>query len=136
MPFVEWEERYLLGVEQFDAHHKHLVDLLNRAYEMFVLNEIADEKLQEILDALTEYASYHFDQEESWMCEVNYPKQIEHMLEHKRFIYKLHELNKQLKDDKSALSLEIVSFLRRWLLEHILSADAKYAVFIGTSASR
>lgn len=130
MPIVEWEEKYLLGVEQFDAHHKHLVGLLNKVYEMFLLNDVAEGKLQEILDSLAEYANYHFDQEESWMCEVGYPRLEEHILEHKRFIYKLYELNRQFKEDTSYLTLEIVSFLRRWLLEHIMSADAKYSVFI------
>jgi hemerythrin len=130
MPFVEWEDRYLLGVEQFDAHHKHLVDLLNKVHGMFLLNEVATEKLQEVLDSLAEYATYHFDQEESWMREVGYPKMDEHILEHKRFIYKLFDLNKQFNNDKSSLTLEIVCFLRRWLLEHIMNIDAKYGVFI------
>ena len=133
MPFVEWEERYLLGIEQFDLHHKHLVDLLNDVYDMFLSKEVDDDKLKGILDSLTEYANYHFVLEESWMSQVGYPKQEEHVLEHKRFIYKLFELNKQFTDDKEYLTLEIVSFLRRWLLDHILNVDAKYGAFIRKS---
>jgi hemerythrin len=97
---------------------------------MLLLPEVADGKLRQILDSLSEYANYHFDQEESWMREVCYPKQVEHMLEHERFIYKLHDLNRQLNADTPNLTLEIVSFLRRWLLEHILNVDAKYGAFI------
>jgi hemerythrin len=130
MPFVKWEERYLLGVEQFDDHHKHLVDLLNQVHGMFLSNEVAEGKLQEILDSLEEYANYHFDQEEGWMREVGFPKLEEHILEHKRFIYKLYDLNKQFNDNNACLTLEIVTFLRRWLLEHIMNVDAKYGVFI------
>ena len=130
MPLVVWDEKYLLGIEQFDTHHKHLVGLLNEAYEMFLLKDVDDEKLQGILNALAEYANYHFDLEESWMSQVDYPKRQDHEVEHKRYIYKLYDLNKQFSDDKSVLTLEIVSFLRRWLLEHILNADAKYGAFI------
>jgi hemerythrin len=130
MHFVEWEDKYLLGIEQFDVHHKHLVDLLNEAYEMFLSRREDDGSLRELLDSLAEYASYHFDLEESWMHQVSYPGEQGHVLEHKRFIFKLYELNRQLKDDKAHLTLEVVTFLRRWLLDHILNADAKYGAFI------
>ena len=130
MPFVEWETRYLLGIEQFDAHHKHLVDLLNQVYQMFLSKDAGDGELLRILDELAQYSDYHFHLEESWMGQVGYPKQMDHVLEHKRFIYKMYELNKQFKEDKANLTLEIVSFLRRWLLDHILNADAEYGRFI------
>ena len=130
MPFIEWGDKYLLGVEQFDVHHKHLVGLLNEVYDMFLSKDVCDENLERILDSLAEYANYHFDLEESWMRQVGYPWQEEHVLEHKRFIYKLYALNKQFNDDKSLLTVEMVTFLRRWLCEHILSADARYGAFI------
>ena len=83
-----------------------------------------------MLESLADYSNYHFNLEESWMGQVGYPKQNEHMLEHKRFIYKLYEFNKKFKEDKANLTLEIVSFLRRWLLEHIQNDDAQYGAFI------
>jgi hemerythrin len=130
MPFIEWEKKYLLGVEQFDLHHKHLVDLLNEAYEMFVSGVVDDIALKKILDALSDYANYHFDLEENWMRQVNYPKLDAHILEHTTFKFKLFELNKQFENDRAYLTLEIVSFLRRWLLDHILNSDAKYGAFM------
>lgn len=130
MPFIEWEAKYQLGVEQFDLHHKHLVDLLNDAYDMFVSGKVEGGELLRILRELTEYSNYHFNLEENWMGQIGYPKYREHALEHKRFIYKLHEFNKQFKEENSDLTLEIVSFLRRWLLDHILNVDAEYGAFI------
>jgi hemerythrin len=130
MPFVAWEQKYLLGIEQFDVHHKYLVDLLNEIYQMFLSKEADAAELERVLAALSEYSKYHFDLEESWMMQVNYPKHKEHVVEHQKFVYKLFELNKQLATDKSQLTLEIIVFLRRWLLEHILTADAKYGAFI------
>ena len=97
---------------------------------MFLTKQANEGDLHKILESLTDYASYHFDLEESWMSQVGYPKQEDHVLEHKRFIYKLYDLNKQFTDDKSFLAMEIVTFLRRWLLDHILNADAKYGAFI------
>ena len=79
---------------------------------------------------MAEYTTYHFSLEETWMRQLNYPKQDEHILEHKKFIYKLFELNKQFREDTSYLTLEIVSFLRGWLLDHILNTDAEYGAFV------
>jgi hemerythrin len=58
------------------------------------------------------------------------PKYREHVLEHQRFIYKLHDFNKQFNEENSDLTLEVVSFLRRWLLDHIQNVDAEYGAFI------
>jgi len=130
MPFVQWEDKYLLGIDQFDEHHKHLVDLMNEVYEMLLSGESEEGELHRILDSLARYATYHFSLEETWMRQLNYPKQDEHILEHKKFIYKLFDLNKRFREDTSYLTLEIVSFLRGWLLDHILNTDAEYGAFV------
>ena len=132
MPFVQWEAKYQLGVEQFDVHHKHLVDLLNQAHQMFLERQGDDQLLKDLLVSLTEYAGYHFELEETWMKQVEYPKFEEHLVQHKSFIYKLCELNSIFNNDRENLALEVIVFLRHWLLDHILKADAKYGAYVRT----
>ena len=130
MPFVEWDDKYLLGIEQFDVHHKHLIELLNKIYEMLLSGECEDGELQSVIDSLAEYATYHLTFEENWMSQLIYHKQEEHSLEHKEFVIKLMELNNQIREGKTYLTLETVSFLRAWLMDHILNTDAEYGAFI------
>jgi hemerythrin len=130
MPNVEWEDKYLLGIEQFDEHHKYLVGLLNEVYEMFVSGQNGDGEVMRILDSLAEYATYHFTLEENWMRKLDYPKREGHFLEHERFIRRLSEFNQHFRDGTANLTLEMVSFLRGWLLNHVLTIDAEYGAFI------
>ena len=127
---VEWGDQYLLGIEQFDEHHRHLFGLLDGVYQLFGSRTSGDGELVRILDSLAEYATYHFTLEESWMRKLGYPKQEEHLLEHERFARRLSEFNQHFKDGTAHLTLEILSFLRGWLLNHILKIDAEYASFI------
>jgi len=130
MAFVAWEQKYEMGIEQFDVHHRHLVDLLNLLYERYATHQDDDLSLREAVCSLTEYADYHFGLEESWMQQVHYPEYAEHVLQHKQFIFKLVDFNHLYRTEKEHLALEMVSFLRRWLLDHILHADGKYGAFM------
>jgi len=130
MAFVEWDPKYELGVEQFDLHHRHLVGLLNELYERYATLKDDDAILRGAVSDLTEYADYHFSLEESWMQQVAYPGYDEHVLQHKQFIFKLVEFNRLYRTEKEHLALEIIAFLRRWLLDHIVQADGKYGAFI------
>ncbi|GFO68065.1 hypothetical protein GMLC_16440 [Geomonas limicola] len=130
MTFVEWEPKYQLGVEQFDLHHQHLVGLLNELYDKYATHKDDDALLRDAVSNLTEYADYHFTLEESWMLQVEYPAYDEHVLQHKQFIFKIVEFNHLYRTEKEHLALEIIAFLRRWLLDHIVQADGKYGAFI------
>ena len=75
MPIVEWNDSFLVGVEPFDEHHKHLVDLLNRSYNELE-HDAPLESYGELLDELSDYVSYHFVREELWMMESSYFRYI------------------------------------------------------------
>ena len=36
MQLIVWKERFVLGVQQIDEDHQHLVGLLNRAYDNLI----------------------------------------------------------------------------------------------------
>lgn len=129
MPIVEWNESFLVGVEPFDEHHKQLVELLNRSYTELVYDAPL-ESCGELLDELSDYVSYHFVAEELWMMENSYPRYEEHIAEHNNYIKQLQEFQKDYKQGRTETSLEVFTFLRRWLVEHILKSDAEYGRFI------
>jgi len=131
MPIVEWNDRFVLGVQQFDEHHQHLVGLLNSAYDDFTADASA-ESVDAILDELVDYATYHFAVEEHWMREQSYPDVAEHAEEHERFVGRLTQMMKDLRQNKNLLMLEVITFLHNWLIEHILKVDAEYGRYIAT----
>ena len=128
MTFLEWDPGFELGIHEFDEHHKHLVDLLNMTYDGFVGKAERDE-LGAVLDALIDYAAYHFAAEEHWMELQSYPGLLQHREEHARFCTRVVEIQKDFHQGKANLSLETLQFLNDWLFNHILKTDAEYGRF-------
>lgn len=122
---LKWDDKYLLGVPQFDEHHHHLVRLLNKTYKEFTTAD-PEESLGGILEELADYASYHFAAEEAWMKENGYPKLMEHRAEHDKFSRRVVELRTDFARGNTNRSLEVIAFLKDWLTNHILTVDTDY----------
>lgn len=128
MPFMEWSEKYELGITKFDDDHKQLVNLLNRTYRSFTDGAKQDEIMM-VLDELCDYATYHFSAEEHWMRVNKYPGLPDHIEEHEKFCNRVTEIQKDIHKGRESLSLEVLTFLMNWLTNHILVSDAVYGVF-------
>lgn len=128
MPFIEWDERFITGIRQFDEHHQLLVGLLNTTYDDFMCGA-PDENIGSILNELVAYAGYHFEAEEAWMREHSYPKILEHTLEHDSFLQRILALKDGFYSGKEHISLEVLTLLKRWLKKHLLDSDTSYSHF-------
>jgi hemerythrin len=129
MSHVMWDDKYLIGIEQFDDHHKHLIKLLNDTYDLYLPSRQAEGKVSHMLQSLAQYAKYHFDMEENWMFDHGYPGMKEHVSEHQEFITKVAGFEKALEGGAANLPVDIISFLRVWLLAHISLTDSKCGAF-------
>ena len=128
MPILEWQEKFNLGIDQFDVHHQHLVTLLNSTYDNFVEGAPV-ENLGLILDALVDYAIYHFNAEERWMKENGYVQFGEHQKAHNYFKKRVSEIQADFVVGKDNIPFETLTFLASWLSNHILEADADLGRF-------
>lgn len=126
MPIVEWSQVFSLNLEPFDSHHQHLVGLLNKTYDDFTAGA-SKENLAAVLDELVDYACYHFAAEELWMQENDYQRLKQHTEEHEVFSRKVVTLQKDFFNNKAGVSLEVLTFIKEWLIAHIMSSDADYA---------
>jgi len=131
MAYLEWSNEYALGIEEFDNQHKQLVDILNRTYDHYRAGTPVG-KLNQIIDELVDYATYHFATEEYWMQEKGYPALDEHTRQHDDFSCRIVGFELELAAGKDGLIGPLLTFLKEWLAEHMLQSDYKYAVFAGT----
>ena len=131
MPIVEWNSSFFIGVKQFDAHHQHLVGLINLAYDDFTAGASAG-SVDAILNELVDYTSYHFAAEENWMREQEYPEVDEHVKEHESLIRRVTQMLHDIRGNKDLIMLEMITFLYNWLIQHIRKADAEYGRYIAT----
>lgn len=129
MLFMEWEESYSVGIPEFDGHHRHLFELLNKAYDASMLSK-QREVFSDIVSELAEYIYYHFTAEEQLMERFSYPDLVAHRDEHTLFSRKITDCRKILStsNDECTIDLvELTQFLMNWLTHHIIEVDKQYS---------
>jgi diguanylate cyclase (GGDEF)-like protein/PAS domain S-box-containing protein/hemerythrin-like metal-binding protein len=127
-----WNENFNTGVVQIDEQHRKLVELLN-LLASHVAFEADIPALNVIFDELAGYAAYHFQTEEAIWHE-HFPGdtlELNHQDTHANFI----DVVIQLKGDGSTKPEEIIindilAFLTRWLVSHILEKDRYLAMVV------
>jgi len=60
---------------------------------------------------------------------LNYPETADHKKEHAGFIDKVIDFQKGFEEGRIMMSMEIMNFLRDWLVSHIQGTDQKYIPF-------
>jgi hemerythrin len=123
--FVEWSNELSVGIEEIDAQHKVLVDLLNQIHEAIQQRHGA-QATGEIIQRLGEYTRVHFAVEESLMRILHYPDYERHKEQHDKLIEQLNELRAKLDSGRGSTSFELAHFLKVWLTKHIMEADKRY----------
>lgn len=128
MPLVQWNNSYSLGIREFDEHHKHLVELLNKTFDAFVAYKTMD-KLGTILHELMAYSEYHFSEEVRWMFRYDFPHYHEHVKQHEDFSREMEAFHQEFIKGNDFIAPGVLSYLKDWLIHHILDSDAKLAQF-------
>jgi len=130
MPLIAWNEKLSVGVASLDAEHQKLLALLNEFYDATHAGKDA-ESLGNILNALVEYTKFHFAHEEQCLAKAGYPSLADHKKLHEDLTRQVLEKQQQFKSGSHrTLSLELMTFLKNWLLNHIQSNDKKYGSYL------
>ena len=122
---ITWNDRYSVGIAKIDAEHRKLVDLINELYAA-ILSGTSASVIAKVLDGLACYTFSHFAAEEGLMKRYRYPGYLQHKAEHDKLVEQVKQLQQELRAGKATVSQEVMSFLQRWLIGHILGVDKKY----------
>ena len=126
-----WKETYKVNVKELDGHHQELVRQVNILHTAMVTGK-GKETLGQILSKLLGYTSYHFAKEEELMTTTGYPDLAAHKLQHQELTGGVSEFQQEFMAGRAALSIEVMDFLKAWLVGHILGADKKYGPFLNS----
>ena len=126
-PFAFTEE-YYTGIAIIDEEHAELFRIIKRANDL-ITEELLHDKYDEIMGVLGELRNYtvqHFADEEEYMASINYEGLAIQKKTHEMFVDKLNDINlDDLDDNQQQYLVELVEFLRIWLVNHILKMDKK-----------
>lgn len=128
MAFFTWNNSYSVSVDDFDRQHKRLFEMINGLYDAMIQGN-GNEALSGSLSGLRGYAATHFGNEEKELKRIGYPDYAAHKAEHDAFVAKIADFQQKFADGKVGLSIEIMSFLKDWLTNHIMVVDKKYAPY-------
>ena len=131
--FVQWTSNMDLGVADMDKQHRLLVDYINELYIAMKNNSDA-QHLLDILHKLRNYTSTHFRDEEKHFVHTDYPSTKEHLQIHKEFEAKVNQVEQGIKQGTITLSMDLLSFLKEWLVQHIMGTDAEYVSYVKKAA--
>lgn len=131
MAFFVWNDRYSVGVTELDSQHKQLIKILNELFEAMTSGK-TKEVLGKVLNELITYTKTHFSSEERYLQSYGYPSLTEHKKEHEAFVAKVSAFQKDFSAGKLSLSVEMSSFLKNWLVQHISGVDKKYGSFLNS----
>ncbi len=130
MPLMAWNEKLSVGVKQLDDDHKQLVGMVNELYDGITTGK-AKELVGPLLDKLIRYTVEHFKHEEDFFAKTGYPETSKHVAFHKDLTSQVLAVQKAYKEGaRATLSLEVMNFLKNWLVTHIQGEDKKYGPFL------
>lgn len=125
-----WNEKLNLGVRDMDDEHKVLVQKINFLVETLE-SQYTKKDINSLMDAfrdLASYTTYHFNEEEQFMQSIGYGQYSSHKKIHEKLLEQVGNYGKMIQngtlDDK-----KLISFLRNWLMSHIMGVDMQYAHF-------
>lgn len=125
MAFLTWSQVLSVGVPLFDEQHQRLVRMLNDLHTA-MMDGRGKEILGQTLDGLVDYTSTHFTDEERLMAQHGYPELEQHREEHRKLVAQVLELREQHRAGRAALTIEVMAFLKDWLVQHIQGTDRRY----------
>lgn len=111
-----------------------LVDYINDLHSA-MSNHRSARELLEILHKLRDYTSTHFRDEEKHFVHTDYPTVKDHLQIHREFEAKVDEVERGIKEGTITLSMDLLSFLKDWLVKHIMGMDAQYVPYVKKSKS-
>lgn len=129
MAFMVWSSELELGLELIDTQHHWLVDTTNALYDELSKGEPEAAMVGQLLEGLVDYTMNHFIAEEDLFQRYGYPESEAHHAEHNTFTAHAYDLlARHEKGEK--VGIEVLDFLKSWLINHILKSDRAYAPFL------
>lgn len=129
MSFILWNDSYSVGVTLIDTQHKKLIKIINELNDAMGSGK-GKEILSKVLFELINYVNTHFKTEEEYMVKYSYDEYEQHRYEHEKLTDEVKRFYQDFNAGKVVLSIQIMNFLRNWLMDHILIKDKHLGKFL------
>lgn len=129
MALMSWKPEFSVGIASIDAQHTKLISLINALHDAMARGEGKD-VVGKVLNELVIYTKTHFAYEENLMKKHGYPAFVQHKQLHDKLAAQVLDLETKVREGRSSVTMEVMTFLRSWLQDHILGTDKSYTSFL------
>ena len=128
--FIQWNDSYKVGHKIVDFDHMTLVNITNELF-MRVDRGFSDEEIAQTITLLIDYVERHFEREEELFVNSDYPDVDKHLAMHADITKTVKDIALVYKTKPDAINIqEVLDFLKKWLLNHIMKADQGYVEYL------
>jgi len=127
MTYLTWSDDLAVGNSFIDGDHQKLIDMVNRLHALMAEGKGKD-VLDKVLHNLITYTQEHFRREEELMRKIRFPGLEAHKIEHEKLLLQVLELQKKFQSGAATLTIQVLHFLRDWLINHIGKSDKELAL--------
>lgn len=116
-----WHDSFVLGFGPMDAIHREFVDLVAN------VQAAPDEQLVQRLAALEAHCTSHFEEENKWMQDTDFPPRDCHIDEHNAVLNSIRQVQALLNEGDSANCRRLAGELAKWFPGHADYLDSALA---------
>ncbi len=131
-PTLKWGDNWLTGHAEIDEDHRMLVHYVNELSSAMMQSK-GREILGDILGKLARYTTEHFSREENIWEAGNMPSLAAHKKLHAELAGQVGQFVEDYRIGKATLSMEMMAFLREWLVDHVFKVDKAGVRMISTA---
>lgn len=111
-----WNENYALGDAIVDQQHQSMFSLANEILQASDVTALVKKTME-----LYKHIREHFEQEEKFLKQINYPDYATHVRVHNTMLTKLNSISEQIHSRQIAQPI-LENFMQLWI-NHITSDD-------------
>lgn len=118
---LEWRDNFDLGFGPMDAIHREFVELVA------AVQVAPDEQLVSRLAALASHCASHFEEENKWMIDTDFPPKDCHIDEHNAVQNSIRQVQALLSEGDTANCRRLAGELAKWFPGHADYLDSALA---------
>jgi hemerythrin len=118
---MKWRDTYVVGYGPMDHIHEEFVDIVGQ------MQTCADEDLSDLLQQFISHAKAHFEEENNWMIETQFPPRACHIDQHNAVLNSAMEVQQLLMQGDYAMCRKFVHALVDWFPNHTDHLDSALA---------
>ena len=132
MTLFAWsDEEFGVNVAEIDEQHKQLIAIINELHDS-MLEKKSGDIMARLFERLLRYVEVHFETEERLMKTYDYPGFDAHKAQHDDLAARVRSMQEDQQQGRIIVSVDVMNFLKDWLVRHIKGTDRLYADFLNS----